>query len=233
MTATGSITYGHRVITRGTRRRRARVQNRSGMTETRSELNRRHDVSVAPDSLNDAVGRALATRRYTVLAALAAPSMSAPAVLRTSAPLLAVGRGSQLVATVTFAPRSCEFVAATAEDDVVREVFRGPSLPLACSAANQALENEAPLPSAIRPSRRLRYTRTRPAYEPAVHFEEALRRLGELAREGVCLLVGADQRRLRAAPHLSPTAGCERGAGGSEVGRAHDGCPASQPVLRR
>ncbi|MFZ0973470.1 MAG: hypothetical protein WAN22_14670 [Solirubrobacteraceae bacterium] len=120
-------------------------------------------------------------RRYGVLAALAAGRATAPAVLHTSAPLRAVRRGSELVVTVTFAPASREFVAATAEDDVVREVFRGPSLPLACSAANQAIENAAPLPSAIRPSRRLRYSRTRPAYEQDVHFAKALRRLGELA----------------------------------------------------
>ena len=92
-----------------------------------------------------------------------------------------MGRDSELVATVTFAPASSEFVAATAEDDVVGEVFRGQSLPLACTAANQALEDAAPFPSAIRPSRRHRYSRTRPSYEQDVHFAEALRRLGELA----------------------------------------------------
>ena len=71
--------------------------------------------------------------------------------------------------------------AATAEDDVVREVFRGPSLTLACSAANQAIEDLAPLPSAIRAPKAAPYRRTRPAYEQDVHFAEALRRLGELA----------------------------------------------------
>ena len=116
-----------------------------------------------------------------MLAALAASGESAPAVLHTSAPLLAVGRDSELVVTVTFVPTSSEFVAATAEDDVVREVFRGQSLPLACAAANQALEDAAPLPSAIRSTRRLRYSRTRPAYEQDVNFAQALRRLGELA----------------------------------------------------
>lgn len=152
------------------------------MTDARSELNRQDDASVAPETLHDAASRALATRRYTVLAALAAPGVSAPAVLQTSAPLRAVGRDSELVVTVTFVPGSREFVAATAEDGVVGQVFRGPSLPLACAAANQALEDAAPLPSAIRPSRRIRYTRTRPAYEQDVHFEEALRRLSALAR---------------------------------------------------
>ena len=70
--------------------------------------------------------------------------------------------------------------AATAEDDVVREVFRGPSLTLACSAANQAIEDLAPLPSAS-DRQAAQYRRTRPAYEQDVHFAEALRRLGELA----------------------------------------------------
>ena len=144
-------------------------------------MTRRHDAYFAPESLDDAVSRALATRRYTVLAALAAPGVSSPAVLHTSAPLLAVGRDSELVVTVTFAPASREFVAATAEGDEVREVFRGPSLPLACSAANQALEDIAPLPSLIRMPRTGHYRRTRPAYEQDVHFAEALRRLGELA----------------------------------------------------
>ena len=151
------------------------------MTGARSELDRRQEASVAPESLHDAASRAVATRRYTVLAALAASGETAPAVLHTSAPLLAVGRDSELVVTVTFVPASSEFVAATAKDDVVREVFRGQSLPLACAAANQALEDAAPLPSAIRSTRRLRYSRTRPAYEQDVHFAEALRRLGELA----------------------------------------------------
>jgi hypothetical protein len=139
---------------------------------------------VAPaaiEPLHELAARALAARGYTTLAALAARRVSAPTVLDTSAPLLAVGRDSELVATVTFVPSPREFVAATAEDEIVREVFRGPSLTLACAAANQALEHEAPLPSAIRPSRPLRYTRTRPAYEQDVHFADALGRLGELA----------------------------------------------------
>ncbi|HET6870713.1 MAG TPA: hypothetical protein VFH80_32680, partial [Solirubrobacteraceae bacterium] len=151
------------------------------MTDARSELNRRHAASVAPESLGDAASRALAARRYTVLAALAALGVSAPAVLYTSAPLLAVGRDSELVVTVTFAPASREFVAATVEGDEVREVFRGPSLTLACSAANQALEGLAPLPSAVRAPKAVYYRRTRPAYEQDVHFAKALRRLGELA----------------------------------------------------
>ncbi|MFL5863719.1 MAG: hypothetical protein ACJ780_23595 [Solirubrobacteraceae bacterium] len=133
------------------------------------------------EPLHEAAARALATRRYTVLATLAASGVSAPTVLGTSAPLRAIGRGCELVVTVTFVPASREFVAATAADGGMREVFRGPSLPLACSAANQALEGLAPLPSAPRPPRHACYSRTRPAYDQDVHFADALRRLGELA----------------------------------------------------
>jgi hypothetical protein len=139
------------------------------------------DGRAANEPLHEAAAQALAARRYSVLAALAARRVTAPTVLDTSAPLRAVGRDSELVATVTFDPAPTEFVAATAEDGVVQEVFRGPSLTLACAAANQALEDAAPLPSAIRPSRPLRYTRTRPAYKQDVHFADALERLGELA----------------------------------------------------
>ena len=151
------------------------------MTDARIELDRRADAPVAPEALHEAASRALAARSYSVLAALAAGRVTAPAVLHTSAPLRAVRCGSELVVTVTFAPASREFAAATAEDDVVREVFRGPSLTLACSAANQALEDLAPLPSAARAPKAVHYRRTRPAYEQDVHFAEALRRLGELA----------------------------------------------------
>jgi hypothetical protein len=136
---------------------------------------------VATEPLREATARALAMRRYTALAALAAAGVSAPIVLARSAPLRAIGRASELVVTVTFVPASREFVAATTEDGEVREVFHGPSLPLACAAANQALEGLAPLPTAPRPTRRARYSRTRPAYEQDVHFADALRRLGELA----------------------------------------------------
>jgi hypothetical protein len=102
-------------------------------------------------------------------------------VLHTSAPVVSIPRGSELFATVSFAPASCRFIAVTAEDGVIREVFSGPSLPLACSVANQAIQDRAPLPSAIRPIEGVRYRRTRPAYEQDVHFWEALRRLAELA----------------------------------------------------
>ena len=69
----------------------------------------------------------------------------------------------------------------TVEAGFVREVFSGPSLLLACSAANQALDDLAPLASAITPRKAARYRPTRPAYEQDVHFAEALIRLGELA----------------------------------------------------
>ena len=119
---------------------------------------RSSDAPAATEPLHETTARALATRRYTTLAAIAARRVTAPTVLDTSAPLRAIGRGSELVVTVTFVPASREFVAATAEGGVVREVFRGPSLPLACAAANQALEGLAPLPSATRAPRGARYT---------------------------------------------------------------------------
>lgn len=178
VTPTGSIRDRYDVIGRGGRDRLTPSPESFPMSDARIQS---RDAPAAIEPLNEAAARALTTRRYTVLAALAAPGLSAPTVLHTSAPLLAVGRDSELFVTVMFVPASREFVAATAEDDVVREVFRGPSLTLACAAANQALEDAAPLPSAIRPSRRLRYSRTRPAYDQDVHFAEALRRLGELA----------------------------------------------------
>jgi hypothetical protein len=105
------------------------------MTDARMES---PHASVA-EPVHEAASRALVTRRYTVLAELAATRVKAPAILDTSAPLRAIGRDSELVVTVTFAPASREFFAGTAEGDEVREVFRGPSLPLACAAANQAL----------------------------------------------------------------------------------------------
>ena len=124
---------------------------------------------------------AFRAQRYIVLASLAARQLTAPVVLDSSAPLLASGGESELVATVTFAPASCRFIAMTVEEGFVREVFSGPSLPLACSAANQALADLAPLASAITPRKAARYRRTRPAYEQDVHFADALNRLGELA----------------------------------------------------
>ena len=151
------------------------------MTDAGIDSDRRADAPVAPESLHEAASRALAARRYSVLARLAAQRVSAPAVLDTSPPLRAIGRGSELVVTVTFVPAAREFAAATVDDGGVREVFRGPSLTLACSAANQALEDLAPLPSAVRAPNAVHYRRTRPAYEQDVHFAEALRRLGELA----------------------------------------------------
>jgi hypothetical protein len=124
---------------------------------------------------------ALRARRYSVLASLAAQRVTATVVLQRSAPLLATGRESELVATVTFAPASRRFNAVTVQDGLVHELFSGPSLPLACSAANQALEDLAPLATAVRPPTAARYRRTRPAHEQDVHFADALGRLGELA----------------------------------------------------
>lgn len=178
VTAPGSIRDGDDVIGRDAREPLTPSSESFPMSDARTQS---PDAPTAIEPLHEVAARALATRRYTILAALAAGRVTAPTVLDTSAPLLAVGRDSELVATVTFVPAPREFVAATAEAEMVREVFRGPSLTLACAAANQALEDAAPLPSAIRPSRPLRYSRTRPAYEQDVHFAEALGRLGELA----------------------------------------------------
>jgi hypothetical protein len=85
------------------------------------------------------------------------------------------------VATVSFAPASCGFIAATAEGGVVQEVFSGSSLTLACAAANQALEGLAPLPRVTGSTTGTGYRRTRTAYDQDVHFTEAITRLGELA----------------------------------------------------
>ena len=62
---------------------------------------RARDAPAAIEPLHELAARALAARRYTPLAALAAGRVSAPTVLDTSAPLLAVGRDSELVATVS------------------------------------------------------------------------------------------------------------------------------------
>ena len=87
------------------------------------------DAPVATHPLHEATARALATRRYGGLAAIAARRVTAPTVLDISAPLRAIGRGSELVVTVTFVPASREFIAAAAEGGVVREVFAGRAFP--------------------------------------------------------------------------------------------------------
>src|SRR5436190_22919736 len=72
-----------------------------------------------------------------------------------------------------------------AEDVHHHRVYWGPSLTLACSAANQALDTLARLETFIRVCEGDPYRRTCPQYEQEVHFHRALLRLAELA--------GADQ----------------------------------------
>lgn len=124
---------------------------------------------------------ALQARRYGLLASPAAERVATPVVLHTSAPLLAPERGSELVATVSFAPASCGFIAATAGLRRRARGISGSSLTLACSEANQALEGLAPLPRVTGSTTGMEHRRNRTAYEQDVHFAEALRRVGELA----------------------------------------------------
>jgi hypothetical protein len=126
------------------------------------------------------LARALAMRRYDALASLAANRVSEPVALDTSAPAISTEHGTALTVAVTFDPRSCHFVATTEQDGRVDQVFAGPSLALACSAANQALEDLAPLPSLIRECGSARYRRTHPQYQQEVHFSEALTRLSDV-----------------------------------------------------
>jgi hypothetical protein len=120
-----------------------------------------------------------------VLASNAASRVRARVALETSAPIVSKQDGSELTATVTFDPAAREFVAVTAEAGRIRPIFSGPSLALACSAANEALNGLAPLPTptgletgAVEAAG---YRRTRPAYEQDVHLSNALARLAELA----------------------------------------------------
>jgi hypothetical protein len=173
-TVTGSIRDGDDVIGRDVREPLTPSPESFPMSDARMQS---RDAPVAIEPLPEVAARALATRRYTILAALAAGRVTAPTVLDTSAALLAVGRDSELVATVTFVPapvssspppRRTTWSAKSSADRVSR-----------WHARRQISRSR--IPSAIRPSRPLRYTRTRPAYEQDVHFEDAAGRLGELA----------------------------------------------------
>jgi hypothetical protein len=126
----------------------------------------------------------LARGTYWSLAQLAAQRAEAPVTLTASPPAKSNRGERELTVTVSFDPRSCHFVAAYAEDAHHHRVYCGPSLTLACSAANQALDALAPLETFIRARDGDRYQRTRPQYEQEVHFHRALQ-LAELA--------GADQ----------------------------------------
>ncbi len=128
-------------------------------------------------------GGDLDVRTYAALARVAAQHANARVALDTSAPIVSKQDGSELAVTVTFDPVSGEFVAATVQGGDGRQVFFGASLTLACAAANQALDELAPLPTPERVGKPSRYERTRPAYQQDVHFRHALSRLGELVDE--------------------------------------------------
>lgn len=100
-------------------------------------------------------------------------------VLATSAPAVSE-QGDELTVAVSFEPTSGEFVATKAANGQIEQVFSGPSLRLACSAANQALEDLAPLETLIQEPAPGRYRRTRPQYQQEVRFALALERLAEL-----------------------------------------------------
>jgi hypothetical protein len=118
---------------------------------------------------------------YTILARLASQRANASVTLASSAPLASTQGAGELTSAVELNPEVCRFVATTREGARTRLVFTGPSLTLACAAANQALEARAPLESLIQPPEDYLYRRTRPQYLQEVHFCDALRRLGELA----------------------------------------------------
>jgi hypothetical protein len=126
-------------------------------------------------------GDALARKRYWVLAKLAAQCGDSPVMLASSAPAVSSQGDRELTVAVSFDPGSCQFIATRVEGATSHRVDSGPSLTLACSAANQALETLAPLESLIRERPGDLYRRTRPQYLQEVHFCEALKRLGELA----------------------------------------------------
>jgi hypothetical protein len=150
------------------------------MTDAKIESDRRADAPVAPEPLDEASSRGLAARRYSVLAWLAARRVRAPAVLDTSPLLRGTGRGSELVATVTFVQRR-----ASSRPRPPRTSRPG-GLPR--SQAHAGLLGREPgargplrFPAPSEAPKAVHYRRTRPAYEQDVHFAEAVRRLGELA----------------------------------------------------
>ena len=100
--------------------------------------------------------------------------------LASSAPVQSTRGGRELAVTVSFDPDSCRFVASL-EGAETRRVFSGPSLILACSAANEALEALAPLETLIGGGEGASYRRTRPQYLQEARFCDALKRLRELA----------------------------------------------------
>jgi hypothetical protein len=100
-------------------------------------------------------------------------------VLHTSAPA-DTSAGHLLTVSVGFNPTSRQFIATRRANGRIRQVFVGPSLTLACSAANQALEDLAPLETLVSEPEAGAYRRTRPQYQQEVRFSEALARLATL-----------------------------------------------------
>jgi hypothetical protein len=127
--------------------------------------------------------RALADRRYAVLANLASDRLTRPVTLASSSPVVSRQGGGALVTAVGFDPEAGEFMATSREGDRTHTLFVGGSLTLACSAATEALEALAPLESLIRPREDHLYRRTRPQYPQEVHFSDALSVLGALVGE--------------------------------------------------
>jgi hypothetical protein len=107
--------------------------------------------------------------------------VSWPVTLTSSAPIVSARNRGELSVLVGFDRGIREFVVTSRGGAGIHPVFVGPSLTLACSAANQALQVLAPLESLIRSRAGDLYRRTRPQYLQEVHFSDALRALGELA----------------------------------------------------
>ena len=106
--------------------------------------------------------------------------VSWPVTLTTSAPIISARDGEALTFQVGFDRETREFVATSREGGHIHPIFVGPSLTLACSAANQALQALAPLETLIRSRPDDPYWRTRPQYLQEVHFGDALAALREL-----------------------------------------------------
>jgi hypothetical protein len=71
--------------------------------------------------------------------------VSWPVTLTSSAPIVSARDGGELTVLVGFERGTREFVASSREGAGIHPVFVGPSLTLACSAANQARQMLAPL----------------------------------------------------------------------------------------
>lgn len=144
---------------------------------------------------DDQAGEALARNAFWVLAQLAAQRISTPVTLDRSAPAVSTRGGAELSVAVSFDPRTRQFVASRLEGAQSHTVHRGPSLSLACAAANQAFEALAPLETLIVVRPRDLYRRTHPQYLQEIHFCDALKRLGEVAGADGAAVSGVSCRR--------------------------------------